>query len=137
WLILLHSHRIRFDESVNALQHERRLVQRLHLHDPCAVEPWTCGHYFTLSSLGFSRSVRPTFASGLPFNSTTSAVKSNRPSNRAAPTPYASTGTCTSSNAAMRATSNPPETTIFTSPNPSASSALRTFHTRLAFTPVG
>ena len=37
----------------------------------------------------------------------------------------------------MRGTSKPPDTTIFTSPNPSSSSAFRTFQTSVAFTPVG
>src|SRR5205085_4483363 len=97
------------------------------------------GHrrYETSSSRSFGRNQRPTFAVGRPSVMTTSAVKSYDPRMSDDPTPYASTGTCASSNVRIFSAVNPPDATIFTRSNPSRSSASRTFRTSRSLTPRG
>src|SRR5204862_7855177 len=93
--------------------------------------------YVTRSNLRLGRYDRPTLPHGFPSSITTSAVKSKRPWNRLEPMPYASTGTCCSSNRRILSTVKPPDTTILTSPKPAPSSARRTLETSCGATPVG
>src|SRR5512132_429571 len=85
-LVALQRECVLLDDPVDALEQKQRVVQRLDLRRARRVESKS-SHHFTRSRRGFSLSFRPAFACGFPFTCTMSAVKSNRPSNNAAPTP--------------------------------------------------
>ena len=116
------------DEAVYSLQLRARGLERLQLREASAIELGTARHGASPNALharvGFECSPCACVRRAIEHDDVRDEPEP--PARERVPTPYASTGTPSSSNSRMRLTLIAPDTRILMSPNPSASSALRT-----------